>query len=242
MIATWKLLPVKGCQKSLCLLFVFWAVVSQLSKLPYKRACGKKIKNDRTEQVTQITGSPLVSFCFAVSYSAKLCSMNICIGKIASFCQVKLVLLHRGIGTTGICLPSNCSLSGRFTPAWQHPWGPIDMKRGPWASWHPAVCFRVRLPDRLMSRSVCDLCSPQARDERNYHIFYCMLKGMTPDQKKKLGLGKATDYTYLTIVRSKIITAFIALGLFPLTSVREVLLLLCTCISLTSLWRWNVVL
>ncbi|KAJ8280450.1 hypothetical protein GJAV_G00054700 [Gymnothorax javanicus] len=39
----------------------------------------------------------------------------------------------------------------------------------------------------------------QARDERNYHIFYCMLKGMTHDQKKKLGLGKATDYTYLTI-------------------------------------------
>ncbi|KAG1930768.1 unconventional myosin-VIIa [Pimephales promelas] len=39
----------------------------------------------------------------------------------------------------------------------------------------------------------------QARDERNYHIFYCMLKGMTPDQKKKLGLGKAADYTYLTI-------------------------------------------
>ncbi|XP_048837156.1 myosin VIIAa isoform X3 [Brienomyrus brachyistius] len=39
----------------------------------------------------------------------------------------------------------------------------------------------------------------QAQDERNYHIFYCMLKGMTPEQKKKLGLGKATDYTYLTI-------------------------------------------
>uniref|UniRef100_A0A8C7UHB9 Myosin VIIAa n=1 Tax=Oncorhynchus mykiss TaxID=8022 RepID=A0A8C7UHB9_ONCMY len=39
----------------------------------------------------------------------------------------------------------------------------------------------------------------QARDERNYHIFYCMLKGMPSDQKKKLGLGKATDYSYLTI-------------------------------------------
>ncbi|XP_023206486.1 unconventional myosin-VIIa [Xiphophorus maculatus] len=39
----------------------------------------------------------------------------------------------------------------------------------------------------------------QAYDERNYHIFYCMLKGMTADEKKKLGLGKATDYTYLTI-------------------------------------------
>ncbi|XP_072248123.1 myosin VIIAa [Leuresthes tenuis] len=39
----------------------------------------------------------------------------------------------------------------------------------------------------------------QAYDERNYHIFYCMLKGMTADEKKKLGLNKATDYTYLTI-------------------------------------------
>ncbi|XP_054649403.1 myosin VIIAa isoform X5 [Dunckerocampus dactyliophorus] len=39
----------------------------------------------------------------------------------------------------------------------------------------------------------------QAHDERNYHIFYCMLKGMTADEKKKLGLSKATDYTYLTM-------------------------------------------
>lgn len=45
----------------------------------------------------------------------------------------------------------------------------------------------------------------KAQDERNYHIFYCMLKGMTSDQKKKLGLGKATDYTYLTIVSEDII-------------------------------------
>uniref|UniRef100_A0A8D3D692 Myosin VIIAa n=1 Tax=Scophthalmus maximus TaxID=52904 RepID=A0A8D3D692_SCOMX len=39
----------------------------------------------------------------------------------------------------------------------------------------------------------------QAFDERNYHVFYCMLKGMTADEKKKLGLSKATDYTYLTM-------------------------------------------
>ncbi|CAB1419783.1 unnamed protein product [Pleuronectes platessa] len=38
----------------------------------------------------------------------------------------------------------------------------------------------------------------QAFDERNYHIFYCMLRGMTPEEKKRLGLSKATDYTYLT--------------------------------------------
>ncbi|KAM4796151.1 LOW QUALITY PROTEIN: unconventional myosin-VIIa [Rhinophrynus dorsalis] len=37
----------------------------------------------------------------------------------------------------------------------------------------------------------------QAQDERNYHVFYCMLKGMSPEQKKRLGLGKATDYNYL---------------------------------------------
>lgn len=42
----------------------------------------------------------------------------------------------------------------------------------------------------------------QALDERNYHIFYCMLKGMSSDPKTRLGLGSATDYTYLTMVRA----------------------------------------
>lgn len=40
----------------------------------------------------------------------------------------------------------------------------------------------------------------QAHDERNYHIFYCMLEGMTAEEKRKLGLSRARDYTYLTIV------------------------------------------
>ncbi|XP_031734564.1 myosin VIIAa isoform X2 [Anarrhichthys ocellatus] len=39
----------------------------------------------------------------------------------------------------------------------------------------------------------------QAHDERNYHVFYCMLRGMTAEEKRKLGLSKATDYTYLTM-------------------------------------------
>uniref|UniRef100_A0A8C0SQH2 Unconventional myosin-VIIa n=1 Tax=Canis lupus familiaris TaxID=9615 RepID=A0A8C0SQH2_CANLF len=39
----------------------------------------------------------------------------------------------------------------------------------------------------------------QAPDERNYHVFYCMLEGMSADQKKKLGLGQATDYNYLAM-------------------------------------------
>uniref|UniRef100_A0A2I3GWC2 Myosin VIIA n=1 Tax=Nomascus leucogenys TaxID=61853 RepID=A0A2I3GWC2_NOMLE len=39
----------------------------------------------------------------------------------------------------------------------------------------------------------------QAPDERNYHVFYCMLEGMSEDQKKKLGLGQASNYNYLAM-------------------------------------------
>lgn len=34
-------------------------------------------------------------------------------------------------------------------------------------------------------------------------MFYCMLAGMGEDQKKKLGLGQATDYNYLAMVRPR---------------------------------------
>lgn len=36
------------------------------------------------------------------------------------------------------------------------------------------------------------------KDERNYHIFYRMLVGMTPAEKQKLMLTNAQDYFYLT--------------------------------------------
>lgn len=38
----------------------------------------------------------------------------------------------------------------------------------------------------------------QSTDERNYHVFYCMLAGLTKDEKNKLDLGEATQYRYLT--------------------------------------------
>uniref|UniRef100_A0A0B7B7B9 Uncharacterized protein n=1 Tax=Arion vulgaris TaxID=1028688 RepID=A0A0B7B7B9_9EUPU len=38
----------------------------------------------------------------------------------------------------------------------------------------------------------------QMHDERNYHIFYCMLVGMSQEEKAKLELQNATDYGYLT--------------------------------------------
>ncbi|CAH7099288.1 Myo7b [Phodopus roborovskii] len=39
----------------------------------------------------------------------------------------------------------------------------------------------------------------QAAEERNYHIFYCMLMGMSLEEKKLLGLGMSSDYHYLTM-------------------------------------------
>ncbi|RXN08675.1 unconventional myosin-VIIa-like protein [Labeo rohita] len=38
----------------------------------------------------------------------------------------------------------------------------------------------------------------QAPQERNYHIFYCMLSGMPSDQKKTLSLTDASQFKYLT--------------------------------------------
>lgn len=40
----------------------------------------------------------------------------------------------------------------------------------------------------------------QNKGERNYHIFYCMLAGLTIDEKRKLDLETAAKYTYLTKV------------------------------------------
>ncbi|KAM4628965.1 unconventional myosin-VIIa [Polymixia lowei] len=54
----------------------------------------------------------------------------------------------------------------------------------------------ARVEQYLLEKSrVCR----QAPEERNYHIFYYMLMGMTAEQKKILSLGTAAQYNYLTM-------------------------------------------
>ncbi|KAM9357798.1 unconventional myosin-VIIb [Symphorus nematophorus] len=54
----------------------------------------------------------------------------------------------------------------------------------------------ARIEQYLLEKSrVCR----QAPEERNYHIFYNMLMGMTAEQKKILSLGNASEYKYLTM-------------------------------------------
>ncbi|CAJ1059811.1 unconventional myosin-VIIa [Xyrichtys novacula] len=54
----------------------------------------------------------------------------------------------------------------------------------------------ARIEQYLLEKSrVCR----QAPEERNYHIFYYMLMGMSADQKKMLSLGSAAEYSYLTM-------------------------------------------
>lgn len=45
----------------------------------------------------------------------------------------------------------------------------------------------------------------QSENERNYHIFYCLLAGLSKEEKSELELGSAADYFYL--IQGKTLTA-----------------------------------
>lgn len=44
----------------------------------------------------------------------------------------------------------------------------------------------------------------QSKSERNYHIFYGLLAGLTKEEKQKLNLGGTLDYKYLSGVRKNL--------------------------------------
>ncbi|XP_031721181.1 unconventional myosin-VIIb-like isoform X1 [Anarrhichthys ocellatus] len=53
----------------------------------------------------------------------------------------------------------------------------------------------ARVEQYLLEKSrVCH----QALEERNYHMFYCMLAGVTAEEKKTLSLGDAKEYKFLS--------------------------------------------
>ncbi|XP_032422150.1 unconventional myosin-VIIa-like isoform X2 [Xiphophorus hellerii] len=53
----------------------------------------------------------------------------------------------------------------------------------------------ARVEQYLLEKSrVCH----QASEERNYHIFYCLLAGITTEERKTLRLGHSKDYNYIT--------------------------------------------
>ncbi|KAK0401978.1 hypothetical protein QR680_016074 [Steinernema hermaphroditum] len=60
----------------------------------------------------------------------------------------------------------------------------------------------ARIEQYLLEKSRIVLQSP---GERNYHIFYCMLEGLSSSERAQLELGHAKDYFYLT--QGKTLTA-----------------------------------
>ena len=60
------------------------------------------------------------------------------------------------------------------------------------------VTFCLTLLDIAADDNICVFM--QLEDERNYHIFYRMLRGLPKDELKALSLTKPEDYYYLTQV------------------------------------------
>jgi myosin heavy subunit len=63
---------------------------------------------------------------------------------------------------------------------------------------HSGVIIGAKITEYLLEKSRI---VTQAPDERNYHVFYEMLQGLTSDAKEKYGLLSADKYFYLNQVR-----------------------------------------
>ena len=59
----------------------------------------------------------------------------------------------------------------------------------------PPIVFNTSLKQYLLEKSRLVW---QSEQERNYHVFYYMLAGMSSEEKARLGLTKPSDYQYLS--------------------------------------------
>jgi myosin-15 len=62
---------------------------------------------------------------------------------------------------------------------------------------HSGVIIGAKITEYLLEKSRI---VTQAPDERNYHVFYEMLQGLTSEAKEKYGLLSADKYFYLNQV------------------------------------------
>lgn len=62
--------------------------------------------------------------------------------------------------------------------------------------------FRAVVQKYLLEKS--RICS-QGRNERNYHVFYYLLKGASSEDRKSLHLRKAEAYNYLNRVSNNML-------------------------------------
>ena len=60
---------------------------------------------------------------------------------------------------------------------------------------HQGVIEGAKIEQYLLEKSRI---VSQSADERNYHIFYCILAGLSHEEKGKLELSDASQYKYLT--------------------------------------------
>jgi len=67
---------------------------------------------------------------------------------------------------------------------------------------HSGVIIGAKITEYLLEKSRI---VTQAPDERNYHVFYEMLQGLTSEAKGKYGLLSADKYFYLNQVRQGLV-------------------------------------
>jgi hypothetical protein len=74
---------------------------------------------------------------------------------------------------------------------------------------HQGVIEGAKIEQYLLEKSRI---VSQSADERNYHIFYCILAGLSHEEKSKLELGDASQYRYLTgVSQAADVTLFLTL-------------------------------